>query len=478
MRIGLSLKSFGHFWPTTSHFSFPESRWQKDMESKTVQEVPGNQKRQLNPPQILILGFAAIITLGAVLLKLPIATTEPITWLDAFFTATSATTVTGLIVVDTPKVFTDFGEIVIMILIQVGGLGIMTFAILIFLIMGKKISFKQRLVLQNALNQGTFGGIVKLVKQVLIFALTIEGVVAFLLAIYWGPKIGWGKAVYFSIFHAISAFNNAGFSLWSDNLSDWVGDPVVNLLISLLIIVGGLGFTVLVNLWTARRVRDLTLHTKFMLIGTLLINAFAFVMIFALEYNNPHTLGHLSLGGKMWGAYFQGVTTRTAGFNTVDIGDLREASLFLMILLMFIGAGSTSTGGGIKVTTFIALLLSVVKILQGKQDSVAFGRTIKDSIFMKAFALVVASLTFIFIAIFILSLTEDAPFIKVAFEVVSAFGTVGLSTGITGHLSTIGQIVIICMMFIGKLGPLTLVFSLGTPEVKKIRYPEGRMFIG
>ncbi|HEU5138642.1 MAG TPA: TrkH family potassium uptake protein [Bacillales bacterium] len=448
------------------------------MTARSVHEIPGTQKKRLNPPQILAIGFLSTIIIGAILLKLPFATTTPITWLDSFFTATSATTVTGLIVVDTPGAFTLFGEIVIMVLIQVGGLGIMTFAILAFLIMGKKISFKQRLVMQSALNQTTSGGIVKLVKKVLILALSVETSIAFLLALYWSSEMGWQKAIYYSIFHTISAFNNAGFSLWSDNLSRWVGDPIVNILISSLIIIGGLGFTVLVNLWEARHLRDLTLHTKFMLVGTLIINAFAFVMIFSLEFHNPETLGNLSFGGKMWGAYFQAITTRTAGFNSVAVGGLRDATLFLMILLMYVGAGSTSVGGGIKLTTFITLLLSVEKILRGKKEAVAFGRTIKDSIFMKAFAIVVTSLTFIFIAIFILSLTEKAPFIDVAFEVVSAFATVGLSTGLTGHLSVVGQIVIMSMMFIGKLGPLSLVFLLATPEVKKVRYPEGKIFIG
>lgn len=441
-------------------------------------KIPVKKRWQLSPPQVLIIGFMAVMAIGAVLLKLPIATTSPITWLDAFFTSVSATTVTGLIVVDTPTAFTLFGKIIIMCLIQIGGLGIMTFAVMVFLIMGKKISFKQRLLIQNALNQSTFGGLIKLVKNVLIFSLTIEAIASLLLAVYWGPKMGWGKGIFFSIFHSISAFNNAGFALWSDSLSKWVDDPVVNLIISALIIIGGLGFTVLVNLWNARNFKDLSLHTKFMLVGTLMLNAFAFVIIFVLEYNNPSTLGHLSTGGKMLSAFFQAVTTRTAGFNTVPIGSLHDATLFFIILLMFIGAGSTSTAGGIKVTTFIALLLSVVKILRGEEDAVAFGRTIKESIFMKAFALVVASLTFIFTAIFILNLTENASFLQIAFEVVSAFGTVGLSTGITNHLSVVGQIVIMVMMMIGKLGPLTLVYSLAVPEMRKIRYPEGRLFIG
>lgn len=448
------------------------------MDVKDAQGVPGQQKKRLNPPQMLILIFIVIIIIGAVLLKLPFATTIPITWSEAFFTATSALTITGLTVVDTGQSFTLFGEIVILLLIQIGGLGIMTFAILVFLLLGRKISFKQRLLVQRALNQNEFGGIVRLVKYVLILSFSIEAVAAFLLSLYWGAQMGWGKGIYYSIYYSISAFNNAGFTLWSDSLSRWVGDPVVNIVITTLIIVGGLGFTVIVNLWSARRVAELTLHTKLMLVGTLIINVVAFLVIFFLEFRNPGTLGNLSFGNKMWGAYFQGITTRSTGFNTVDIVSLRNVTLFFMILLMYIGAGSTSTGGGIKLTTFIVLLLSVVKILRGRQEAVAFGRTIKDSIFMKAFALVVMSLTLIFISIFVIGLIEEAPFLHIVFEVVSAATTTGLSTGLSQQLTDVGKWILMLLMFIGRLGPLTFIYSLAAPEINKIRYPEGDLFIG
>lgn len=448
------------------------------MTTSSVREIPGNQKHRVSPPQILGMGFIAVIALGAILLKLPFATTSPITWMDAFFTATSATTVTGLTVIDTPVVFTLFGQIVILILIQIGGLGIITFAILFFLVLGIRISVRQRLVIQNALNQNHSGGMVMLVKRVLIFALSIEGIAAFLLALYWGQSMDWGKSIYFSIFHTVSAFNNAGFALTSDSLAQWTGDPIVNLIFGGLILIGGLGFTVLINLWESRHLQDLTLHTKFMLVGTFVINAFAFLMILVLEYHNPETLGNLPLDEKLWGSYFQTITTRTAGFHTIDTGGLREATLFMILLLMYIGAGSASAGGGIKLTTFFILLLSVVKILRGNQDAVAFKRTIQEDIFMRAFALVVTSFMFIFMVIFILSLTEDASFLDLAFEVVSAFGTVGLTTGMTPHLSIIGQIGIMMLMFIGKLGPLTLMFSLTAPQTAKIRYPKGKLFLG
>lgn len=448
------------------------------MRKRPARQLTGNRKWHLNPPQILALGFIAVILIGAILLKLPIATKTPISWLNAFFTATSAVTVTCSMVVDPLQTFTRFGQIIILTLIQIGGLGIMTFAIFVFLIMGKRISFKQRLLVQNALNQTTFGGIIRMVKNLLIVALSFEAAAAFLLTLYWGPTMGWGKAVYYSIFYSISAFNDAGFSLWSDSLARWVGDPVVNILISVLVIIGGLGFTVLINLWDSRHLKDLTLHTKFMLIGTLALNVFAFIMIFLLEFQNPATLGNLPFGTKLWAAFFQAISARTAGFSTIDISGMHEATLFLIVILMYIGAGSTSAGGGIKVTTFIVLILSVVKILRGKEDAVAFGRTIKDSIFMRAFAVVVVSLTFIFIGVFILSLTEQASFFEVVFEVVASFSTTGFSLGLAQNLSVTGRIVVMCLMFIGKLGPLTLVFSLAKPEVKKIRYPEGKIFIG
>lgn len=434
--------------------------------------------RHFNPPQILVFGFISAIIVGALLLRLPIATNTSITWMDAFFTATASVTVTSLTVVPTMGTFTLFGQIVILLLIQVGGLGIMTFAILIFLIMGRRISFKQRLLVQNALNQNDSGGIIRLVKKLLVFTLALESFAALLLSLYWGPMMGWGKGIYHSIFYAITSFNNSGLSLSAQGLNPWIGDPVVSLVITLLVITGGLGFTVLVNLWDAKHLRDLTLHTKFMLIGTLGLNAFAFIMIFVLEFHNPETLGDLPLGSKLWGSYFQSISTRTAGFHMVDISGMREATMFVLILLMYIGTGSTSVGGGIKVTTFIVLLLSVVNIFRGRRDAVAFGRTIKESIFMRAFAIVVMSLTFIFIAIFILSLTEQASFFNIVFEVVAAFSTTGYATGVTEQLTVIGKIVIVCLMFIGKLGPLTLVFSLAAPESEKIRYPEGKLFIG
>ncbi|AYV72650.1 MULTISPECIES: TrkH family potassium uptake protein [Niallia] len=433
----------------------------------------------LNPPQILIFVFLAFTLLGTMLLKMPLATTGTITWTDALFTSTSAMTVTGLAVIDTGGSFTLFGEIVILCLIQVGGLGIMTFAVLIFMTLGRKIGFKERLLIQQALGQTSIGGIIKLAKQLFLFSITLETIAAVLLAIRWVPEMGWQKGVYAAIFHSISSFNNAGFSIWPDNLSRYVADPVVNIVISLLFIIGGIGFTVIFDLWKKSEFKKLTLHTKIMVVGTIVINVVAVLLVFGFEYDNPQTLGDLSWSGKIQAAYFQGVVPRTAGFNTVDIGGLNESTLFFMILLMFIGAGSGSTGGGIKLTTFLAMVFSVLSFLRNKEDIVIFNRSIDDRTVVKSLAITIISLFVIFVAIFILDITEkDARFLAIVFEVVSAFGTSGLSMGLTSTLTMAGKFVIVLVMFVGKIGPLTLAFSLAKPNKSKIRFPKEDILTG
>ena len=433
---------------------------------------------KLSPPQVLIFVFIILILVGTGLLKLPFATTDDITWIDALFTATSAMTVTGLVVVDTGQAFTLFGEMVIVSLIQLGGLGIMTFAVLIFMVLGRKIGMKHRLLVQQATNQTSIGGVVKLVKNILFFSLVVEMIGFIILAARWVPEMGWQAGAYASFFHSISAFNNAGFSIWSNSLMDYVGDPIVNIVISFLFIVGGVGFTVLNDLIRSKTFREMALHSKVMLTGTVVINLIAMFTIFILEYHNPQTLANLSLGDKLWGSYFQAVTTRTAGFNTIDISAIGIDTAFFMFVLMFIGAGSTSTGGGIKLTTAFVIIMAVITFLRGKSDPVIYGRTIRKHIVLKALAITIISIMIVYSTIFVLVLTEDHSFIEIAFEVISAFGTVGLSMGITGDLSTIGRIAIIFIMFLGKLGPLTLAFSLAQPDRTNIRYPDEDLFTG
>ncbi|MEG8304516.1 TrkH family potassium uptake protein [Bacillus mojavensis] len=433
---------------------------------------------RFSPPQVLAIGFFLTIIIGSLLLKLPISAAKPLSWIDALFTAASATTVTGLAVVDTGTEFTVFGQTVIMGLIQVGGLGFMTFAVLIVMILGKKIGLKERMLVREALNQPTIGGVIGLVKVLFLFSISIELIAALILSIRLVPQYGWASGLFASVFHAISAFNNAGFSLWPDNLMSYVGDPAVNLVITFLFITGGIGFTVLFDILKNRRFKAFSLHTKLMLAGTFILNIAATLIIFILEYSNPGTFGSLHFPDKLWASYFQAVTPRTAGFNSVDFGSMREGTIVFVLLLMFIGAGSASTASGIKLTTFIVILMSVIAYLKGHKETVIFRRTIKYPIIIKALAVSVISLFIVFIGIFALTITEQAPFIQVVFETFSAFGTVGLTMGLTPELTTAGKCIIIAIMFIGRIGPLTFVFSFAKTEKSNIRYPDGEVFTG
>lgn len=307
---------------------------------------------QLTPPRILVMGFGTIILIGALLLMLPIANADghPLPFIDALFTATSATCVTGLVVVDTGTHFTLFGQIVIITLIQVGGLGFMTMATLFALAFRKRISLKERLILQEALNQGSMEGIVRLIRKVLLYAFTIEGAAAVLFTLRWAFDLPFGKAFYFGIFHAISLFNNAGFDLFGSvsgpftSLTLYVGDPLVNNVAMLLIVLGGLGFIVLSDVTEYRRTRRLALHSKVVLTMTGLLITLGAIVILVFEFTNPATLGSLNGWQKMWAALFQSVSPRTAGANTIDIGAMRQATQFFLVVLMFIGASPGSTG--------------------------------------------------------------------------------------------------------------------------------------
>nr|WP_305882231.1 TrkH family potassium uptake protein [Halobacillus sp. A1] len=433
---------------------------------------------QLSPPQSLILVFAVAIFFGTLFLLLPVATEEDISFIDALFTATSAMTVTGLVVVDTGSVFTTFGESVILILIQVGGLGIMTFAVLIYMVLGKKIGIKERLLIKQAMNQTSIGGLIFLIKRLLIFSLSVELIAIVFLSLRWVPEMGWRDGIYTSVFHAVSAFNNAGFSIWSDSLSGYATDPVVNIVISFLFIIGGIGFTVVFDLWNKKEFQHLSLHTKIMLVGTLSINLFSLIMIFVLEYNNPDTLADLSSGGKWLASYFQAVTPRTAGFNSIDIGQMEESSLFYIITLMFIGGGSASTAGGVKLSTALIILLATFAVFKEKDNVVLYHRSIRPFLVMRALALTIGSIGVVIVSVFVLNLTEDASFLTILFECVSAFGTVGLSMGLTGDLTFIGKVVLIMTMLIGKLGPLTFAFAFAKSTPDPVKYPPEDVMTG
>lgn len=431
-----------------------------------------------SPPQILIVTFVSLIIFGAALLMLPFATTNGISFIDALFTSTSAMTVTGLIVLDTATAFTMFGQVVIMLLIQLGGLGIMTFAVFIYIAIGKKIGLKQRLIIKQALNQSTIGGVVKLAKRLLLFSLVVECIAVVFLSVRWVPEYGWFQGLYASVFHSISAFNNAGFSIWSDSLSGYVIDPVVNVVITLLFMIGGIGFTVVFDLWKTKKFKRLALQTKLMIVGTLILNILSFFVIFLLEFNNPATIADFSTLGKIQASYFQAVTPRTAGFNTLDIGQMEESTLFYMITLMFIGGGSASTAGGIKLTTTLAILLATIAFFKNRQHVSIYNRSLSYHVIIKALALTIAGMCVVIFTTFVLNLTEDAPFLTILFESVSAFGTVGLSMGLTGDLTFIGKVMIIGTMLIGKLGPLTFAFAFATQSPDLVKAPEEDILTG
>ncbi len=432
----------------------------------------------LPPPLVLVGLYGALILIGMLLLKLPIATTRALSWSDIAFTATSAVTVTGLAVADTGRDFTFFGQAVILALIQLGGLGIMSFAVLIMSLVGLPVGYSHRVYLREDLNQTSATDLLKLVRMVLKVVVALELSGAALLALTFVPHLGWAHGLWSSLFHAVSAFNNAGFSLYSDSLSGWVSDPVVNIVLPALLIVGGLGFTVLSDIWRKRRWRGLSLHTKLMLAGTLGLLIFSTLAFAAMEWTNPGTLGPLSPGTKLWASWFQAAATRTAGFNSVDFSATNDSTTLMVMVLMVIGAGSTSTGGGIKVTTFIVLILATIAFFRRHNTIDIFGRRISADQVVKVLALAMVSFFTILMALFVMTLMHEADFLDLAFEVTSAFGTVGLSRGITGDFDTAGRLVIMLIMFIGRVGPLTLGFLLAQRVPKRIAYPEENVLLG
>lgn len=436
------------------------------------------KKTSISPPVIYAGSFLFLIIVGTFCLKLPFATTVPISWTDALFVATSATTVTGLSVFDPGTTLTVFGEVILMILIQCGGIGLMTFAVATFMLLRKKIGLQNRIYLQESLNQNSVGGIIKLLKLILTFVLSVQFFAVLIMTIYWIPLFGFKDGLYLSIFHVISAFNNAGFALFPDNLISFANDPVVNLIFSALFILGGIGFTVIVDVQQKKSFKQWSLHTKMMIIGTILINGVAIVVVFLLEYGNAATIGNMPLYEKILVSYFQGVTPRTAGFNTINYGDMEDSTIFFTMILMFIGAGSASTASGIKLTTFMVILLATLSFLRQRREPELFGRSIRIETVIRSLAIATIALFIVLSFIFILTITENIPFLPLAFEVVSAFGTVGLSMGITAQISDIGEVLLCIVMFVGRIGPLTLFFILMKPKNVHYRYPYDQVFTG
>lgn len=434
----------------------------------------------LPPPLLLMVLYAVLIFGGAGLLLLPVAATVPVSLTDALFTSASAVTVTGLIVLDTGSDFTVFGQAVIALLIQLGGLGLMTFAVLVLSALGQQIGVAQQIILRDDLDRTSLRDILRLVRTILLVVLVCETVGAALMALVFVPEFGWAHGLWSAVFHSISAFNNAGFALYPDSLTAWADNPAINLTVPLLFIVGGLGYGVLYDIFNRKGWQNYSLHTKLMLSATGFLIVFGVAMFALLEWNNPGTLGKMeTIAGKLWVSWFQGVTTRTAGFNTTDIGAMEESTTLMFLALMFIGGGSTSTAGGIKVTTAFILVLATIAFFKRRTELVAFGRSIGLDQVLKVMAITTIGMLFIFVGAFILMVTRpDGNFLNILFETVSAFGTVGLSRGETGELTEVGRLVIITIMFFGRVGPLTIGFFLATRIPPKVRYPEGQVYLG
>ncbi|MFC5405577.1 TrkH family potassium uptake protein [Cohnella soli] len=439
----------------------------------------------VSPPRTLLLGFSIIIVIGAFLLQLPIATAngDKIGFVDALFTATSATCVTGLVLFDTGTYFSAFGHWVILILIQVGGIGFMTMATLFALILRRKISLKERLILQESLNQGSIEGLVRLVRKVILYALALETVGALLYTIRFASDMPVGKALYHGVFHSISIFNNAGFDLSGDfrSFSAYSSDLYMNIVSMGLIILGGFGFIVLADLVEVpfRKTRKFSLHTKVVLsvsAGLIVLGTF---VIFVFEFTNGRSVGDDGFGHKLLSSLFQSVTTRSGGVTTVNISEFRQATQFFIIILMFIGASPGSTGGGIKTTTFAVLVGAVLAMMRGKEDVVLFKLRLAKERVYKAVTVTLFCIGIVTLGTMALATTEKAAFLSILFEATSAFGTVGLSMGLTGELTIPGKLTIIFLMFIGRLGPLTLTYALGPkPGRVLFRHAEGKIIIG
>jgi trk system potassium uptake protein TrkH len=443
--------------------------------------------RHAPPPAVsLLLLFAILITVGTLLLILPIASAsgEATRFIDALFTATSAACVTGLVVVDTANHWSPFGQVVILILIQLGGFGIMAGSTLLLFLFLRRTTLRDRILVQESLGGMHLGAVTTLVMRIAIFTVVCEVVGAIVLSIAFmaGPEAGpkWHPmGIWWGIFHSISAFNNAGFDLTGgfQSLIPFRDDWVVLLTHGLLLVLGGLGFAIVGDAVARRRWSRMALETKIVLASTVALLVGGTVLIGLIEWTNPATLGALPAEQRVLNAFFESATLRTAGFTALDTGALIESTLFVVMALMFIGGASGSTAGGIKVNTFAVLIIAIISTVKGEPSATAFGRRIKHAIVYRALAVLILALGFVFLIGLGLTLTTEATFVQTLFEAISAFGTVGASTGITPDLSDPARLITSFAMFVGRLGPLTLVLALAArahpvsyrPAVESVR---------
>lgn len=438
----------------------------------------------------ICLGFLVVITVGTLLLLMPFSTVSG-QWNDlvtALFTSTSAVCVTGLIVVDTGTYYSFWGELFIVILIQVGGLGYMTATTFLLLLLGRRFGLREKLAIQQSLDAPGMSGSAQLIRSIIAVTLLFELTGTFLMMPVFIPDYGPIYGTWLSIFHSVSAFNNAGFSLFKLNLIDYATSVPINIIIPLLIIMGGIGYQVIMEayFWLRDRLRQqysrmvFSLNFKIVTSTTLFLLVVGTLAIFATEFSNPGILGGLPLGSKLLIAWMQGVVPRTAGFNSIDYALMTPAGLFITIALMFVGASPGSTGGGIKTTTLRILFSSTKSVLQGKEEVLCYQRQIPFVLVLKAVGVMFGSAMTVLAVTFLLTLTDPSvDFIRLLFETVSAFATVGLSTGITAALSTLGKLVLVATMFVGRVGVLLLMSTLlGDPRPTSIQYPEENLLVG
>jgi len=434
----------------------------------------------LNPAQFLVVGFIFLIAIGTCLLKLPQATHDQVAWIDAWFMATSAVCVTGLSVINAGYDLTIFGQMVLLGLIQVGGLGFMTFSTIMMLVARKKLGFKEKILIKESLNQLSVDGVVELVKKILVLTLAIEVIGGVVLAFFWWPQYN-EQALYLGIWHAISAFCNAGFDLFGGNslVDQKTSTTAMFVVIGALIVLGSLGFSVIDELINWVKIRKLSFHTKVVLGMSLILIILGTISLIVIEKNNHHTLGNASLVDTITRSTFQSISLRTAGFSSIDLAKIETASGLMMILLMFIGASPASMGGGIKTTTALVLLVTIWTFLRDQKQVILLKRTITESTVRKAMTVAIVGILMIFCSSMLILYFDHNQFLPVLFETTSAFATVGLSMGITSDLSQTGKVVLILSMFAGRVGLLTIMFALiKQKKTNLLEYPKAKILIG
>lgn len=442
----------------------------------------------LKPGQMIVVGFILLILLGTFLLVSPLASSSGniTNFIDSFFTATSAVCVTGLVVVDTSIHWSLFGKIVILLLIQVGGLGFMTIGTLVALALRKKINLRQRILIKEALNLYELSGSVRLIKNIMKYTFFIEAIGSIILSLVFIPQFGFLEGIGYSVFTSVSSFCNAGFDLMGNVSGEYssmvlyYNNPLVVLTISILIILGGIGFPVIINVISKKKLKKMSLNTKLTLLTTVILIIIGFFVVLFGEMG--YSMNEMSLFEKVQISFFQSVTTRTAGYATVDLSKFRESTLFAMIILMFIGASPASTGGGIKTTTLAVLFIALKSFIKNKNEITIKNKRINTYVFRKALGVFLIAITIFIVGVYFLNISQDSKYFNLlasSFEVSSAMATVGLSIGGTNHLNIIGKVIIIILMFTGRVGSLTIFTAfISENKKKRVRYPEDKVLVG